>query len=83
MRKKLTIELDENEAAALEALAAALGFSPENAAVYAVRLTGACVREGLIGDVPARAWPKEADGLLRARGKVIDFPHAMRMPAEK
>ena len=43
------------------------------AAVYAIRLVSACVEEGLISDVPARAWPREAQLLTGTGGKVIEF----------
>ena len=42
---------------------------------YAVRLVNACIREGLLTDVPARAWPEEA---RMERGKVIEFPGAKK-----
>ena len=46
---------------------------------YAVRLVNACVREGLLTDVPERLWPDEAkDGVSAlsetgTQGKVIEF----------
>ena len=43
------------------------------AVVYAVRLVSACVREGLLRDVPSRAWPREAR-LTGTGGKVLAFP---------
>ena len=42
-------------------------------AEYAIRLVSACVQEGLIADVPARAWPQEARLLTGTHGKVIDL----------
>jgi len=85
VKRKLTIELEENTDEELSALAQALGFSREAAALYAVRLVNACVREGLIADVPARAWPREAQLLTATSGKVISFSQVRRekIPAEK
>ena len=51
------------------------GYPPEAALSYAVRLVNACIREGLLTDVPARAWPQEAH---MDRGKVIEFPGAKK-----
>lgn len=85
MKRKLTIELEEDTDEELSALARALGFSREAAALYAVRLVNACVREGLIADVPARAWPREAQLLTATGGKVLSFSQTKResIPAEK
>ena len=74
------IALSEEAYNDLLALADTLGFSPEMAAHYAVRLVHACVREGLLTDVPETLWPEEAGaGICALRstgtlGKVIDFP---------
>ncbi|MBR5559992.1 MAG: hypothetical protein IKU73_01100 [Clostridia bacterium] len=76
MQHRLTLELPEDTYEELLALSHAVGFSPEMTAEYAIRLVSACVREGLIEDVPARAWPKEAQLLTGTGGKVIDFPPA-------
>lgn len=63
-------------------LSGTLGFPPEMAAQYAVRLVNACIREGLLTDVPEALWPQEAQACVRAlrstgtMGKVIDFPSA-------
>ncbi|MDO5378789.1 MAG: hypothetical protein Q4G52_10690 [Clostridia bacterium] len=75
MRRKLSLELTQDTLAELAFLSESLGFSEELTAEYAIRLVSACVREGLLTDVPARAWPKEAQ-LLRAtgaQGKVLAF----------
>ncbi|MDO5300395.1 MAG: hypothetical protein Q4F18_13270 [Clostridia bacterium] len=76
--RKITVELAQDTYEELLSLADSLGFSPEMAAVYAIRLVNACVREGLLEDVPARAWPREARvDLLPSTGtsgKVIAFP---------
>ena len=71
----LTKEADEE----INRLACALGFTREETVHYAVRLVGACLREGLLTDVPERLWPEEAGeaiGRLRStgtQGKVIAF----------
>ena len=82
MRRTVTLRLDAQTDAQLEALSDALGFPKEMAAAYAIRLVGACMREGLLEDMPARAWPREADLLTAAMGKVIDFPCAKTADAE-
>ena len=74
------IALNEEAYEELLALAGKLGFTPEMAAQYAVRLVSACVREGLLTDVSETAWPQEAGAGIYAlkstgtQGKVIDFP---------
>ena len=73
MRQTLTVELDADTHEELLLLAQSLGFPKEAAAEYAIRLVCACVREGLIKDVPPRAWPKEAQLLTGTGGKVLDF----------
>jgi len=78
----VTLRLNALEQAQLDALSDALGFSQEMAAVYAIRLVGACMREGLLEDMPARAWPREAELLTTAMGKVIAFPRAKAADAE-
>ena len=82
MGRKVTLDLDRDVYETLTVLADSLGFTKEAAAEYAVRLIGACMREGLIEDVPARAWPKEAQLLTGTGGKVLAFPRRMRA-AEK
>ena len=82
MGRTITLRLDAQTDAQLEALSDALGYSKEMAAAYAIRLIGACMREGLLEDVPARAWPREADLLTAAMGKVIDFPCVKAADAE-
>ena len=78
MGQTLTLGLDEQTADQLKRLSEALGFSKEHAAIYAVRLVGACMREGLIFDMPERAWPAEAQPLTSACNKVLDFPRAQK-----
>jgi len=80
--RTVTLRLDALEQAQLDAISNALGFSHEMAAVYAIRLVGACMREGLIENTPARIWPREADLLTTAMGKVIAFPGARAAEAE-
>ena len=74
MGRKVTLNLDADTRERLSELAGALGCSDELAAIYAVRLVSACVREGLIEDIPARAWPGEAQLLTGTGGKIIAFP---------
>ena len=71
---KVTLNLDADTRERLSGLAAALGCSDELAAIYAVRLVSACVREGLIDDVPARAWPEEAQPLVGGGARVLEMP---------
>ena len=73
MGRRVTLDLDEQTLDKLDALADSLGFTQEMAAVYAIRLVNACVEEGLLADVPARAWPREAQLLTGTGGKVIEF----------
>lgn len=73
MKRRVTLNLDEQTIEKLDALADSLGFTREMTAVYAIRLVSACVDEGLIEDVPARAWPREAQLLTGTGGKVIGF----------
>jgi len=82
MGRSVTIRLDAQTNAQLDALSDALGFSAEMAAVYAIRLISACMREGLLEDVPAHAWPREADLLTAAAGRVINFPRMKAADAE-
>ncbi|MGN0775727.1 MAG: hypothetical protein ACI4MM_03520 [Candidatus Ventricola sp.] len=73
MGHRVTLNLDGQTLEKLDALAGSLGFTQEMAAVYAIRLVSACVEEGLIEDVPACAWPREAQLLTGTGGKVIEF----------
>ena len=82
MGRRVTLDLDRDVDETLTELADALGFTREAAVEYAVRMIGACMREGLIADVPARAWPKEAQLMTGTGGKVIAFPQ-MRRAGEK
>jgi len=77
MPTRLTLTKDMEKEIAL--LADSLVFTREAAMYYAVRLVNACVREGLLTDVPERLWPDEAKAGVRAlagtgtQGKVIEF----------
>lgn len=73
MRHRIALEMDEETLDKLDRLADSLGFTREMAAIYAVRLVSACVDEGLIEDVPARVWPREAQLLTGTGGKVIEL----------
>ena len=74
MGRKVTLNLDADTEKKLLQLADALGYPPDMAAVYAVRLVSACMREGLIRDVPARAWPEEAQELAGGGARVLQMP---------
>ena len=75
MRPKVTMEMEQATYDELLTLSETIGYPPEAALSYAVRLVNACIREGLLTDVPARAWPEEA---RRERGRVIEFPGAKK-----
>jgi len=74
---ELTIRLTKEDAGELAYLSAAVGFPPELAAIYALRLVSACVKEGLFADMPESAWPEEArlPGLFDTGtgGKILAF----------
>ena len=76
MRATHTIKLAKDAYEELQSLSETLGFPPELAATYAIRLVSACIREGLLTDVPSRAWPPEADpgSAVRADGRILAFP---------
>lgn len=75
MCPKVTMEIEQTTYDELLTLSETIGYPPEAAMSYAVRLVNACIREGLLTDAPARAWPEEA---RRDRGKVIMFPGAQK-----
>ena len=75
MRPKITMEIGQATYDELLTLSETIGYPPEAALSYAVRLVNACIREGLLTDVPASAWPQEAH---MDRGKVIEFPGAKK-----
>ena len=75
MRATHTLRLTQDAYEELQNLSDTLGFPPELAAVYAIRLVSACIREGLLTDVPDRAWPQEArPQSVSGGGQVISFP---------
>jgi len=76
MEQTITLHLDAQTGGQLDLLAKTLGFPRELAAVYAIRMIGACMREGLLDDFSPRAWPAEARLLTQVNGKVLDFPRA-------
>ena len=81
MTRELTLSLTSEDARELANLCAAVGFPPELAAVYAIRLVSACVREGLFADMSPSVWPEEAQlpGLFDTGtgGKVLAFRRAI------
>lgn len=79
MPNRTQLELTPDTWRELLALAEHLGYSPEMAATYAIRLVNACLREGLLTDDPSALWPAEARTPAlgetgTAGGKVIPFP---------
>ena len=70
MDERVSLEISEDVYSDLMELADTLGYPPEAALSYAVRLVSACIKEGLIGDIPAPK-PKEETGTM---GKVLAFP---------
>ena len=80
VRREITLNLSAEAYEELIQLSDSLGFSPELTAEYAIRLVGACAREGLIADTPLRAWPASVRGEAQALrqtgtgGKVLAFP---------
>lgn len=75
MRATYTLRLTQDAYEELQTLSDTLGFPPEMAAMYAIRLVNACIREGLLTDVPSRAWPPQAQPQsVSGGGQVIAFP---------
>ena len=74
MGRKVTLNLDADTERKLSALAGALGYSEEMAAIYAVRLVSACMREGLLDGPLAPAWPGEAQPLTGNGARVLEMP---------
>ncbi|MBE5799669.1 MAG: hypothetical protein E7321_06935 [Clostridiales bacterium] len=73
MGRKVTLNLDADTEKKLTALAGELGYTREMAAIYAVRLISACMREGLLDGGYARAWPDEAQRLTGG-ARVLEMP---------
>ena len=76
MRATHTIKLTQDTYEELQSLSDTLGYPPELAATYAIRLVNACYREGLLTEAPARAWPREARPSSVTGSRVIAFPGA-------
>ena len=78
MRQTRTIKLTQDAYEELQNLSDTLGYPPELAATYAIRLVSACIREGLLTDTPSRAWPREArpSSVSETDARVIAFPGA-------
>ena len=74
MRPKVTMEIPQDACDEIKTLAHTLGWPQEAALLYAVRLVNACIREGLIGDVPGRAFPGQAAPKRDTGGRVLAFP---------
>ena len=76
MRATHTIKLTQDTYEELQNLSDTLGYPPALAATYAIRLVSACYREGLLSDVPGRAWPPEAkkESVVNPDSRVITFP---------
>ena len=72
---KVTLNLDADTQKKLLQLSSALGYTPDMAAIYAVRLVSACMREGLLSDVPVRAWPREAEKLTGGTARILQMPN--------
>ena len=82
MVREITLRLTNEDAGELAYLSAAVGFPPEVAALYAVRLVSACVKEGLFADMPMCAWPPQAriPGLFDTEtgGKILSFERTVK-----
>ena len=52
MRPTITMDIRQETYEELLTLADTLGYPPEAAMSYAVRLVNACIREGLLTDIP-------------------------------
>lgn len=59
MRTTHLVRLSQEAYDQLQTLAETLGFPPDRALEYAIRLVNACIQEGFLTDVPPRARPKE------------------------
>lgn len=74
MRPTITMEIRRETYEELLTLADTLGYPPEAAMSYAVRLVNACIREGLLTDIPMPENAVEPDAAQARGGKVIAFP---------
>ncbi|MFQ9449191.1 MAG: hypothetical protein ACLR4A_19285 [Christensenellales bacterium] len=76
MRPKITMEIGQATYDELLTLSETIGYPPEAALSYAVRLVNACIREGLLTDVPTPARGRRKRTWIGA--KVIEFPGAKK-----
>ena len=74
MRPTITMEIRRESYEELLTLADTLGYPPEAAMSYAVRLVNACIREGLLTDIPTPENTVKPDAAQARGGKVIAFP---------
>ena len=74
MRPTITMDIRRETYEELLTLADTLGYPPEAAMSYAVRLVNACIREGLLTDIPAPADIAKPKAVNESGGKVIAFP---------
>lgn len=74
MRPTITMEIRRETYEELLTLADMLGYPPEAAMSYAVRLVNACIREGLLTDIPMPENAAKPDAAQARGGKVIAFP---------
>ena len=74
MRPTITMEIRRETYEELLTLADTLGYPPEAAMSYAVRLVNACIREGLLTDIPMLRDETEPKAVNESGGKVIAFP---------
>ena len=71
MRPTITMEIRRETYEELLTLADTLGYPPEAAMSYAVRLVNACIREGLLTDIPTLRDETEPKAVNESGGKVI------------
>ena len=74
MRPTIPMEIRRETSEELLTLADTLGYPPEAAMSYAVRLVNGCIREGLRTDIPLPENAAKPDAAQARGGKVIAFP---------
>ena len=74
MRPTITMEIRRETYEELLTLADMLGYPPEAAMSYAVRLVNACIREGLLTDLPMPENAVKPDAAQARGGMGIAFP---------
>ena len=74
MRPTITMEIRRETYEELLTLADTLGYPPEAAMSYAVRLVNACICEGLLTDIPMPENAVKPDAAQARGGKVSAFP---------